>query len=363
MIGRSLGAVALLLAMLLTGVLPPTTATASAQAPAPSLSAHAATLVDETSGQVLYGRAASARLAPASTTKLMVALLVAESGRYFDRVTIERADLVGGSSMGLVSGAEITVRELMDGLLLASGNDASYALARHFGADLPGEGGPVSRFVARMNDRALELGLTGTSFRNPAGLDAEDHYSTAADLARLARAALRQPVVAQVVATPGVSGVIGQKPYTLRNTNDLIGSFPGALGVKTGTTDAAGECLIALVERDGRRLLSVVLGSEDRYLDTKNLIEWGFARHAWVAPPVEFADAVAPRGYSASLAMAPAVPVPVDQASALTYRLLPLPPGSPASATVEVMLGGQALTTRQILLYPLGQTRRPLPGW
>ena len=328
----------------------------------PELDARAAMLVDNASGQVLFARREHERLPPASTTKLMTALLAVETGRYFDRVTVEPADLVGGSRMGLVAGETLSVRELLDGLLVASGNDAANALARHFGARLRGPGGPVARFVAGMNARADSLGLRNTAFRNPEGFDMSGHYSSAADLATLAQAALRQPVIAQIVGTPAVTITGRQRTYTLRTTNRLLAAYPGTLGVKTGTTDAAGECLIALVERDGRRLLAVVLGSDDRYADTTALLDWGFTRHHWLEPPAGLAEAAARAGFSASLAPGPPVAVPATQLQFVAYELRLPPPGQPAEATLAILLFDRPVATRTVVLYPLGRTRRPLPG-
>ena len=166
------------------GETPPTVVTNAAAAviaepPRPAVGARAALLVDADSGQMLFEQGATEPLPPASTTKLMTALLAVESGRYFDPVTIEAADLVGGSSMGLTTGETLNLRDLLDGLLIASGNDAAYAVARHLGARVPGPGRPVARFVARMNARAAELGMRGATFRNPEGLDEPGHLMSA----------------------------------------------------------------------------------------------------------------------------------------------------------------------------------------
>jgi D-alanyl-D-alanine carboxypeptidase (penicillin-binding protein 5/6) len=328
----------------------------------PAIEARAAMLLDDASGQVLYAHQAADRLAPASITKLMTALLVVERGRYFDQVTIEAADLVGGSTMGLARGETLTVRDLLDGALVGSGNDAAYALARHAGARLPGPGQPLTRFVGAMNARASQLGLADTAFRNPAGFDAEGHYSTARDLALLARAALRQPVIAQIVATHTATVQATQRTYTLRNTNQLIGVMPGALGVKTGTTDDAGECLIALVERDGHRLLSVVLGSADRYADTTAVIDWGFAGHRWLHPPAALVETATPAGWSASLATGSPVVVPVAQVQFIRYRVDLTLVGRPGGELVTSVFD-RVVARRSILLSPLGRTVRPQPGW
>jgi D-alanyl-D-alanine carboxypeptidase (penicillin-binding protein 5/6) len=329
----------------------------------PRVEAQAATLVDATTGQVLFAQAADEPLPPASTTKLMTALLVVETGRYFDEVRIMPADLVGGSSMGLVAGEVMSVRALLDGLLIRSGNDAAAALARHVGASLPGPGAPVERFVARMNARADELGLRHTFFRNPEGLDMAGHRMSAADLATLARVALEQPVIAQIVATPETTVRGARQTYVLRNSNELLMKYPGALGVKTGTTNAAGECLVALVERDGRRLLSVVLGSSDRYADSIALLDWGFAAHRWIEPPAGLAALAAPPGYSASLALGPPVVVPVEQVQFITYEVQPPPPGRLAETVLTIRVFDRQIATRAVVIYPLGRTKRPLPGW
>ncbi|MCC6627892.1 MAG: D-alanyl-D-alanine carboxypeptidase [Chloroflexi bacterium] len=344
-------------------VLPPARQADLVEPSPPTVDARAALLLDADSRQVLFTHDAGVPLPPASTTKLMTALLVAESGRYFDPVTVEAADLVGGSSMGLAAGETLNVRDLLDGLLLASGNDAAYALARHLGARLPGTSRPVARFVARMNVRAGELGLRDTRFRNPEGLDEAGHVMSAADLATLALAALRQPVIAQIVATPATTVRSSRRSYALRSTNQLFGRLPGVLGVKTGTTDAAGECLVALVERDGHRLLVVVLGSSDRYTDTTALIEWGFDTHRWLTPPAALADAAAPPGWVAALVPAPAIVVPAAQVQFIDYRLRLNRPGQTPGGALDVMMFERRIASRPLAMAPLGQTIRPAPGW
>lgn len=353
---------------LIDGGTPPAVVTAAraeavAESPQPAVSARGAILIDAASGQVLFAEHTTERLAPASTTKLMTALLAVESGRYFDSVTIAGSDLVGGSSMGLTAGETITFRDLLDGLLIVSGNDAANAIARYLGARLPGSGKPVARFVARMNARAAELGLRGTTFKNPEGLDAPGHLVTTADLATLALAALREPVIAQIVATPAATVHSNKRTYTLRSTNLLLGRMPGALGVKTGTTDAGGECLVALVERDGRRLLAVVLGSADRYADATTLIEWGFGQHQWLTIPAALADAAAPPGWTANLVAGPPVAVPSAQVQFVEYRLRLNPPGVAPGGTLDVVLFERTIATRPVALAPLGRTVRPRPGW
>jgi D-alanyl-D-alanine carboxypeptidase (penicillin-binding protein 5/6) len=195
-------------------------------------------------------------------------------------VTVRRADLKArvvvsvraagtpGSRMGLVAGETLTVRDLLYGLLLPSGNDAAVALAEHVA-------GSEAAFVRLMNEAAAELGLRGTRFTNAHGNDEPGETTSAADLVLMVRAVLAYPLLAQIVATPSVQ-TAGR---ALTNTNELLGVYRGADGVKTGTTDLAGECLVASVTRDGHRLLTVVLGSQDRYADTRALLD--FVDRGW----------------------------------------------------------------------------------
>lgn len=224
------------------------------------ISAAAFLVYDLDSDRVLYERNSTTQLAPASLTKLMTALLVFEQGDLDATVTVEARDLVGGATMGLQAGEELTVTDLLWGLLVPSGNDAAMALARHVA-------GSMSQFVDQMNRRAEELGLAQTHFVNPHGLDAQGHVSSVADLLEITRLLWEYPLFRAIVGTASIT----QAGHTLVNTNEWLTSFPGATGVKTGTTDAAGECLIASVEHGGRTILVVVLGSTARYDDAERL--------------------------------------------------------------------------------------------
>lgn len=236
------------------------------------LTAEAAVLMDAGTGQVLYAQNAAQPRPPASTTKIVTALLALEGGVLDQVVTVSpRAAAVGESSMGLFPHQRLTLRQLVYGALLCSGNDACVAIAEHLA-------GSEENFVWLMNVKARELGANSTTFRNPHGLPAPGHVSTAYDLALLARYALSHPVFREIVSTRYHSfpcppwGV-----YHLHNTNRLLWSYPGAEGVKTGTTSEAGQCLVASASRGGRRLISVVLHSEDRYADTVALLNYGFS--------------------------------------------------------------------------------------
>jgi D-alanyl-D-alanine carboxypeptidase (penicillin-binding protein 5/6) len=233
----------------------------------------------------------------ASTTKMMTALVVLRvvgrhPGAAVEMVTFsERADRTSGSTAGVRADERLPVRDLLYGLLLPSGNDAAVALAEHFGgrlaapADSPDEADPLPRFVAEMNRVAAELGLRETRFANPHGLPASGHQASARDLASLARDALARPDFARVVATMRrgctlVDGEGRQRNVTWTNTNRLLGT-EGYDGIKTGTTTAAGACLVASGRRGDDHLIVVVLGSdssESRYADARNLFRWGWLR-------------------------------------------------------------------------------------
>jgi D-alanyl-D-alanine carboxypeptidase (penicillin-binding protein 5/6) len=241
-----------------------------AQQPA-QLSASAYLLYDVGADRTLFAQASTLPLPPASLTKLMTALLILEQTVLTTTVTIQRGDLIGDASMGLVAGERLTVEQLLWGLLIPSGNDAALALARH-------SGGTVDNFVTRMNERAQQLGLTESHFANPHGLDAPNHLSSAADLLRLTQKLWGYPRFRQIVATAETT-VNG---HLLQNTNELLTTFPGANGVKTGTTDRAGQCLVASIVRDGRQLLIVLLGSQDRYADIRMLYSHYEQNYHWV---------------------------------------------------------------------------------
>jgi len=238
------------------------------------ISADSAVLIDWNTGRVLYAKDARRPRPMASTTKIMTGLLVLEKGNPADVVTVSRrAASTPGSSMYLRTGERVTLERLLYGILMRSGNDASVAAAEHIA-------GSEAAFVAMMNARARALGAYDTQFRNPHGLTAPGHYSTAYDLALIARAALANPTFAEIVATREklFTTPEEERQVTLRNTNRLLWSFEGADGVKTGTTSAAGKCLVASATRQDERLIAVVLNSSDRYGDAARLLEYGF-RH------------------------------------------------------------------------------------
>ncbi len=242
----------------------------------PAVTADALIVYDVDAGRTLYSRNSEQRLPPASLTKLMTALLVLETENLSDEVTVAGADLVGGASMGLEDGEVVTVRDLLWGLLVASGNDAAATLARYTGGDAGG-------FVDMMNGRAQELGLDDTTFVNPHGLDAEGHVSSADDILTLTLRLLEFPLFREIVATRDAL-VAG---HSLANTNEMLDLYPGVDGVKTGTTSLAGQCLVLSVNDGDRRLLIVVLGSEDRYADVASLHDLYRANYEWAQGDAE----------------------------------------------------------------------------
>ncbi len=215
---------------------------------------------DVTSDNLLFAQASHDALPLASLTKLMTALLVLERADLRASVEIVAEDMSDGASMGLVVGDVVTVTDLLWGLLLPSGNDAALSLARFVA-------GSVDAFVADMNARAAELGMQRSHFENPHGMDAEGHVSSAADLVLLTRTLWQYPLFRTMVGTARIQW----NGRTLVNTNEWLSTFAGATGVKTGTTDRVGECLIATVERDGSMVLLIVMGSQERYADAERL--------------------------------------------------------------------------------------------
>lgn len=227
-------------------------------------------------GETLWARHPMRPLPPASLTKVMTALLVQERARPDDVVTIgPDAARETGSRLGLHVGERIRVSDLLAAILLTSANDACHALADHIA-------GGETRFVEWMNRRAQELGLRQTRFANACGHDQDGHYSSAHDLAVLAQTAMDNPAFAALVATVRmtVRTLDGRRSYELENKNELIGRYPGAVGVKTGFTAQAGKCVIAAVQRDGRRVLLVLLNAPDRWWTAAAMLDHVFSPSA-----------------------------------------------------------------------------------
>lgn len=236
------------------------------------VTATAAILVDGRSGQMLYGRNPHLMWPPASTTKIMTALVAAESTPLATLITIspQVAHFREGSVVGLPEGARIPLHDLLYALLLPSGNDVALAIAE-------GTAGTVSAFVARMNAEAQRLGATQTHFGSPHGLYTPDNYTTAYDLTVITRAAMRNPTIAEIVRTKRWTfHPEGGPVRVLYNHNKLLSRFPGADGVKTGYVDESGLTLVASATRGGWRLIAVVLHTRDMWGDSTRLLSYGF---------------------------------------------------------------------------------------
>jgi len=235
----------------------------------------AAALVMDEIGSVLWQRHGRRRMAPASTTKIMTAVLALELGKLDDLVVVSRrAAARRGSRLGLREHERYRLEDLLVGMLMRSGNDAAIAIAEHIA-------GTVEGFVRLMNEKAAGLGAKDTHFVTPHGLDRPGHYTTAEDMALMARHAMANPVFAEVVGSKervvGPEGRHGREKR-LRNTNKLLWRYAWTDGVKTGTTPRAGRCLVASATRDGRRLIAVVFHSANRWQDAVRLLNYGFAR-------------------------------------------------------------------------------------
>jgi D-alanyl-D-alanine carboxypeptidase (penicillin-binding protein 5/6) len=261
----------------------------------PFVTCKAWAIIDGKTGDFLAGDHEDEKRDPASTTKMMTAYLVCllaeQDPNILDEIITfsERADKTSGSTSDLKAGEKVPVRELLYGVMLPSGNDATVAFAEHFGERLADDKDKEAKrdayesFVSAMNRKAAEVGMKDTHFNNPHGLPSDEHKTTARDLARLAYVAYQLPLFKQVVSTPQrgytVDSVTGYKRNVVwKNTNQLLKS-EGYDGIKTGTTGAAGCCVVSTGERDGRRLIVVVLGAtstEGRYADSRNLYRWAW---------------------------------------------------------------------------------------
>jgi D-alanyl-D-alanine carboxypeptidase (penicillin-binding protein 5/6) len=265
--------------------------------PDQDLTARAAVLMDAATGKILYQKDADLRLPPASTTKVMTAILTLESERKLgDSLTVSKsATRVPASKLYLRPGQRLTIEDLLYGILLASANDASMVLAE-------GIGGSVERFTELMTKRAHEIGATNSHFTNPHGLTAPDHYSTARDLAVLFRYAMRNATFREIVQTKissvNSSGIVRKKTVArrvaVRNHNRLLWNFDGAIGGKTGYTHAAQKCFVGAVVRNGVTLIVAILGARDQWGDTKKLLEYGFDHYPALKAGTELLRKVAP---------------------------------------------------------------------
>lgn len=260
--------------------------------------------MDASTGKVLYQKEADLRLPPASTTKVLTAILTLESGRKLsDSLTVSKeATRVPASKLYLRPGQHLSIEELLYGIMLASANDASVVLAE-------GIAGSVERFSELMTKKAHDIGATNTHFTNPHGLTAPDHYSTARDLAIVFRYAMKNSTFREIVQTKfssvSTSAMVRKKVVprriSVRNHNRLLWGFDGAIGGKTGYTHAAQKCFVGAVQRNGSTLIVVILGARDLWGDTKRLLEYGFDNYDALKAPALPAGRLVPADRAVSV--------------------------------------------------------------
>jgi len=250
----------------------------------PSLTAKSVVVMDKNSSVVMYSKNKKLWVLPASTVKIMTALVALDYYPLDDVLTVGEVE-DRGQDMRLVKGEKITVKNLLYGLLVASANDAALALAQNHSGGLP-------VFVGAMNEKAAKLHLENTYFANPTGLDSDEEgkllsdfsYTTALDLARLTAEAFKNPLFSEIIKTKKitVSDISGKISHQLFNINQLLGKIDGLKGGKTGWTEEAGECLVSYVERNGQGIITVILGSRDRFGETEKLVNWAFSNYRWI---------------------------------------------------------------------------------
>ncbi len=340
-------------------------------------SARAACVMELTTGRVLFEHDMHARLPMASTTKVMTALLAIERGRPGDMVTCtETAFGTPGTSIYLAQGEQLTLEEMLLGLMLVSGNDAAMAIAEHIG-------GTVEDFVAMMNARAQELGAVNTHFANPHGLPDDNHYTTAYDLALITRTAMQNDDFRRLVSTQRASIPWAGRTYgrQLKNKNRLLSDYPGATGVKTGYTSKAGRCLAFGAIRDDLELVGVVLGCGDWFDEAARLMDGCFDTYtmAHMIGPAEPAGQLAVtdgRKDSVSLCVMEELALPLCEGETAQVVLdvpdsvrAPVYPGMHIG-TAKLVAGGQVLGETEVVAggrvdakQITDNVRRVMAGW
>jgi serine-type D-Ala-D-Ala carboxypeptidase (penicillin-binding protein 5/6) len=249
---------------------------ATTAATPPVMHALAGILVDIDTGAIIWGHDAHAELPPASTTKILTALVALENFTPAQRVTVTAPALHQAwdeTKMGLKAGETLTMQELLTGMLLVSGNDAAATIA----VDTVG----TERFVAAMNAQAAALGLHDSHFTNPAGLQDPDHYTSAYDLAAISAAAVHQlPIFRDIVAmrSADLPATADHPDFNLQSINTLLGMYPAAVGIKPGWTTDSGYCEVGMAVRDGHRLISVLLNAPYGFSQSRRLLDWGFVQ-------------------------------------------------------------------------------------
>ena len=250
--------------------------TASNVSELPKTNSRRYVVYDRISKSMIIGKNEDVKSAMASTTKIMTTIVILEKADLNEKVTVSaKAGGTGGSRLGLKRGDKASVRDLLYGLMLRSGNDAAVALAEHVG-------GSVKGFAELMNEKAIELGLTNTHFVTPHGLDDANHYTTALELAKLTDYAMDNETFAKIVGTKSTTIYINNQSRQINNTNELLGVLNGVVGVKTGFKNNAGRCLVTETKRNNMDIITIVLGADtkkDRTKDSANLIEYTFSKY------------------------------------------------------------------------------------
>ncbi len=302
-----------------------------------TVSAQSAVLLDVATGTVLYSKNADTPRAMASTTKLMTALVAAENGDWSQTITVT-AEMVAveGSSLGLRAGDTLTLCDAVCGMLLSSGNDAANAVALSLAPTLPD-------FAAMMNEKATALGMKDTSFVTPSGLDAEQHLSTAYDMALLGAAVLQEPVLANICKQKSAPITINEREITVKNHNRLLSLYSDSVGLKTGYTKKAGRCLVSAAVRDGLVLVAVTLNAPNDWEDHVGLYDYGFAGwRSLVFPRVELTPLPVVGGVASEVALQVDPPspltVPASEAGEVT-AVIHLPPFVFASTSCGDVVG------------------------
>jgi len=339
----------------------------------PPISADAVFVSDISTGTDLFAQNAEEPLPPASLTKIVSALVVLERANREDTIEIQEEDLVSAeeSQVGLKAGDRLSVRDLLRGMLIPSGNDATLALARHVGTNTIGNGASaeeaVAEFVSMMNAKAAELGASSSHFLNPTGIDDEGHVMSARDVAIVTKAALQDSLFSEIVAT--TNAVLGSElmpdGYQVTTTNQLLAEGI-VTGVKTGTTAKAGGCLVTSFAVGPNQIVAVILGSDvaettegtqdstARFAETRALLDAVEADYLWLDPtsPGTVSGLTEELSvWEVDLATGDLLPVPASSADDVRYRLVLGPPAGPESPAGEVQfyVGDQLLSERAAL--------------
>jgi D-alanyl-D-alanine carboxypeptidase (penicillin-binding protein 5/6) len=242
--------------------------------PVPDLTAVGVFVTDLDTGVVLYQKNANQRLEPASLTKIMTALVALDFYDTDSVISVKDGQNAEGSSAKLAQGDRLIASDVLYALLVPSGNDAALTLAENYP-------GGYQAFISRMNSKAVEMGLQNTHFVNVSGVESQNHYTSAYDIAMIAKNALARPQFAQIVSTQKITiKSLKGNLYPLETTNTLLGE-PGVFGVKTGWTPTAGECLVILVEQDDHHVLISLLNSKDRFGEAQKVFDWVFKNYSW----------------------------------------------------------------------------------